>query len=89
MNLHHRVRITSWTVLGHRRWSWTCPGCWWAGLAYLGHGDALTDAHRHAFGCDKLRELNRATAWGCRNCDGTGIVSGLDCLACLGRGWLA
>lgn len=89
MKLHHRVKVSHARRCGWSRWFWTCPACAMASYALPTLGVAQALARLHACGCDKLRELNRATAWGCRNCDGTGIVSGLDCLACLGHGWLA
>lgn len=87
MKLHHRVALKSDMRHGFRLWFWTCPACDMTGCG----SSPLSLAHRmgtaHAIGCDRLRELNRQTAYGCRNCDGTGKAGGDWCVVCLGRGW--
>jgi len=90
MRLHHRVRVRSWREpwTGRRLWTWTCPGCHWAGYPITARLAAIAAGRHHAIECEHLRALNRQTAYACRNCDGSGIAGPSDCPACLGRGWV-
>ena len=87
MRLHHRVTVKPSRLFGFRVWYWACPACDMVSLAEgrLHRVHAL--ATSHAVGCSKLYALNRETAWPCR-CN-HGLIDGVECPICLGKGFSA